>query len=290
MNPKTASIVLCFLTLISCDFRKSVNKNLKTGMVTKGNGLSCEDVFLTVDEETIERNTFTYGEEFILNFNNMEGFERMDNHASPGMSLLVTDEHGDTLLKKRDLYADLTNGTDHSPLLLMANVMIADPIHSKGSYTLLVSIWDKKSDGLFTAKFDFDVLANDQIVIESDHTSYREIFLYSQQRQQVITDNRAGFSENIYMMFEGLEGFSKEGNMVSIGLSLMVEDASGKVLVNEEDLIGESGFQYSEFHTQMAANFILTGSQVNNPVKYEIYIWDKKGEGLIRATTQLHIE
>lgn len=290
MNARIVIITTTFITLISCDFRKSVYKDLKTGMLSKGDGLSCEDVYLSWGEKKIERNTFIYGEEVVLNLNNIEGFERVDGHAFPGMDLWVTDEQGDTLLKKHDLYAGLQSGTALSPLLLKANVMVADPIHSGGKYTLDVRVWDKKSDGIFNVTLGFEVVANDQIAIESDQTNFREIYLYSQERQQVITNNRAGFNENIYMMFEGLEGYAVENNAVSIGLSIEVEDASGKLLVNERDLIGEDLFGYSEFHSQMAASFILTGSHVQNPVQYEVFIWDKKGDGTIRATTQLHIE
>ena len=290
MKIRTLFIVLCLLSTISCDFRKSVYKDLQTGMVTKGDGLSSEDVYLAIGEETIRRNSFIYGEEFYVNFNNIEGFERIDNHVFPGMRLIVTSENGDTVLKNRDLYAGLTSGTDHSPLLLTSEVTVADPIHSNEEYTLFITIWDKKGDGVFTAELDFDVVPNDQINIESNHITYREIYLYSQQRRRVITDNTAGFNEKVFMMFEGLDGFAKEGEMTSIGLSITVKDSEGNLIVNQEDLIGASGKDYSEVHSQLAPNFILTGSQINNPIEYEIIIWDKKGEGSIKASAQLQIE
>lgn len=290
MKIRTLSIAIGLLSVISCDFRKSVSKDLVTGMVTKGDGLSSEDVYLTTGDETIQRNTFTYGEELSLSFNNIEGFERIDNHVFPGMSLIVISENGDTVLKNLDLYAGLASGTDHSPLLLTSEVTVADPIHSNGEYTLFVNIWDKKGDGVFTAELDFDVVPNDQIDIECNHITYREIYLYSQQRQRVITNNTAGFNENVFMMFEGLEGFVKEGEMISIGLSLTVKDSEGNLIVNEGDLMDASGMDYSEVHSQLAPNFILTGSQINNPVECEINIWDKKGEGSIKTSTQLQIE
>lgn len=290
MKTRTILTLFCLLTTISCDIRKSVYKDLKTGMVTKGEGLSSEDVFLTIAEMPISKNTFIYGEVFQVNFNNIEGFERVDNHVFPGMSLIITKENGDTLLKNRDIYADLTSGTDHSPLLLTSEVTVASPIHSNGKYTLVITIWDKKGDGVFSAELDFDVIPNDRIEIESKQVTYNEIYLYSQQKSKVITNNIAGFNENIYIMLEGLEGFEKEEDMVNIGLSMSVMDANNNLIVDEDDLMDNSGFDDSEFHNQLAPNFILSGSQVSNPVKCEIIIWDKRGAGSIKVTTQLNIE
>ena len=52
----------------------------------------------------------------------------------------------------------------------------------------------------------------------------------------------------------------------------------------------QTGMDYSEVHSRLAPNFILTGSQINNPVEYEIIIWDKKGNSSIKASTQLQIQ
>lgn len=290
MKTRTIIIFIYLLTMISCDFRNSVYKDLKTGMITKGKGLSCEDVFLTIGEMTIYKNTFIYGDVFKVNFKNIEGFESIDGHVFPGMSLIVTKENGDTLLKNNDIYADLISGTNHSPLLLTSEVTVAYPIHSNGKYTLDITIWDKKGDGVFTAKLDFDVIPNDRIEIEPNQVTYDEIYLYSQKKRKVITDNIAGFGENIYIMLEGLEGFKKEENMVNIGLSMTVMDAKNNLIVNEENLMGNSGLDYTEFHSQLAPNFILSGTQVSNPIKCDIIIWDKRGVGSIKVSTQLNIE
>jgi len=290
MKTRALSIVLGVFTFLSCDFSKSVNKNLISGLLTKGDGLSCEEVYLSMDDETILRKTFEYGEEFMLIFNNVEGFELIEDHAFPGMTLSVVSQDGDTVLFEPDLYSDLTKGTDYSPLLLNSMLLVADPMHSNEEYTLFVDIWDKKGDGVFTAKLDFKVEPNILISIESNEISFQEVYLYSQERGLIVTDQTASFDENIHMMFEGLEGFVREGDMVSIGMSLSIEDSEGNPIVNEDDLMGASDFHYSEIHDRVSANFFLTGSEINNPIYCEVVIWDKRGEGRIKASTQIQIE
>jgi hypothetical protein len=283
-------VAIVWILLLSCDARQSVSKDLVTGLVTRGNGLSCEDVYLTIGEETIQRNTFTYGEEFQVNFNDTEGFERVDNLAFPGMQLAVVNMHGDTLLHYEDLYANLANGTDLSPLLLTAEVTAADPIHSKQEHTLHIHIWDKKGEGTFTAKLQFSVVQDEEIEIQSSGITYNEIYLFSQPRNMTIIDHRAGFDETVYMLFEGLDGFEVERGMVDIGLSLKIEDANGEMIIDEKDLLAGSPQGYPDVNSQLAPNFVISGSEVNNPVTCEIRIWDKKGENSISATTRLDIE
>jgi len=290
MKTKALSIILSLLINISCDFRKSMAQDLVTGLVTRGNGLSCGSVTLTVDEKSVQSSRFTYGETFQLNFNNMEGFVSVAGHVFPGMSLVVTGQNGDTILSTQDLYAEYQEGMDLSPLLLISTVTVADPIHSKGSYTLMVNIWDKKGDGIFTADLDFTVVPNDQIKVESKQLSYKEIYLYSEQTGKVITDQKASFSENVYILIEGLDGLVEENGSFSVGLGMKVADADGNLIIDEEDLLGDSGYSYVQLHGQLSAHFILTGSQVPNPVDVEILVWDKHGDGQMNISTQLRIE
>jgi len=290
MKTKALSIILSLLISISCDFRKSVAQDPVTGLVTRGNGLSCESVTLTVDEKTVQSSRFTYGETFHVNFNNMEGFVSVAGHVFPGMSLVVTGQNGDTILSTQDLYAEYQEGMDLSPLLLISTVTVADPIHSNGSYTLMVNIWDKKGDGKFTADLDFTVVPNDQIKVESEQMSYKEIYLFSEQRGKVITDQKGRFNENIYILIEGLDGLVEENGSFSVGLGMKVADADGNLIIDEEDLLGDSGYSYEQLHGQLSAHFILTGSHVPNPVDVEILVWDKHGDGRMNIFTQLRIE
>jgi len=257
---------------------------------TRGDGLSCEDVYLSDGEKKIQRNTFIYGEKFNLNFNNIEGFKKIEDFAFPGMQLSVINQAGDTVLKNNDLYAEYTDGINLTPLLLKTNLTVADPIHSLNEYTLQINIWDKKGGGIFKARLDFDVVPNDQIIIESRDASYDEIYLFSGNSNSVITGSDASFNETVYMLFEGLEGFKHEGGMVRFGLSIVASDAEGEMILNEEDLIGDEGMELSEFTSQIAPNFSINDPNVKNPVQCDIIIWDKNSESRIKASAKLNLK
>ena len=290
MNFKTFLIALLISPVISCEFNKSVNKDLITGLVTKGDGLSCESVYLSNSLDKINRSSFIYGEKIYVNFNDIDGFSKDGDNVFPGLQLLVLGMNGDTVMYHNDLYENNPDGFDISPLLLQGNITVAKPIHSGNEYTLFVSIWDKKGEGTYKAEMDFDVISNNQIKVENNSISYAEIYLFSQERNTVITGNEAKFNENIFMIFEGLEGFRIEDGKAAIGLSLKGKDAEGKVILNEDDLIGDLSMEASELKNQLAPNFIFSGSDIENPVTCEVMIWDKRSDNSIKAQIALNIQ
>ena len=290
LKSKMLAYAILLASVYSCNFAQSVNKDLVTGLVTRGNGLICDEVYLASDREVLKRNTFVYGESFIVNFDGIEGFNRTDENAFPGMQLVVTSQQGDTVMYQEDLYADYADGIKFSPLELYTEVTVADPIHSKGEYTLLVNIWDKKGKGTFRANLDFTVVPNDKIGITGNQISYDEIYLFSKDKGSTITDNRVGFNETIYLLFEGLEGLVVESGAVYLGLSMIIKDADGNLILEEEDLIGDEGMSYPDIHSRLAPKFILTGSHTSDPVTCEISIWDKKSTASIKASTQLNVQ
>jgi len=283
-------LIALLFTSYSCNFAQSVEKDLQSGLTTRGKGLSCTDVYLSDGENILKRNAFIYGETFYVNFDGMDGFQRDGQHAFPDMRLLVIGERGDTAMYLTDLYAAYKDGIDFSPLKLYAEVTVADPMHSDGSYTLFVDVGDKRGDGTFKATLEFTVVRDEKIKIESNQLSYQEIYLFSQQRNLSITNGRAGFDENIYLLFEGLDGFSVSNGQVELGLSLVLTDANGNRILDESDLFGGSAMSYEDVHAQVAPNFILTGSEIANPVRCRVRIWDKSSEAWIRASTELVVE
>jgi hypothetical protein len=293
MNSNTFVSFVLLLALSSCDVRQSVNKDLVTGLLTRGDGLSCDDVYLSIDDEQISRNTFVYGETFYLNFSNIEGFSKVDENAFPGMLLCVTNESGDTIMHTGDMYADYADGISFTPLLLKANLTVARPIQSNQNYTLSVKIWDKQGDGIFTAELPFSVTGNEKIKVENNIATCDEIYLFSKEKDRVITDGKIGFNETVYIIFEGISGFHEENGKVFAGLKLQTTDNVQNVILSYDDLFEsyeETGISVDDFKTQINASIIFREGEVVNPVLCEVTIFDKKSDASVKATTELFLE
>jgi hypothetical protein len=280
------------LALLSCDFRKSVNKDLTTGLITKGDGLSCEEVWLSVNDEKIERNSFVYGELFYLHFSNMEGFSKVDESVFPGMLMWVTDEAGDTVFQTEDLYAAYSNGMNLSPLLLQANLTVGNPMHSNHKYTVYIKIWDKKDKGTFTAEMPFSIIENDKISIEKNNIIYDEIYLYSVDRDKAIIDGSVAFNETVYLIFEGLEGFTEDNGNVFPGLKFLATDNSNNIILDFADLFSsysETGINTVDFKTQIFVTIKFTRGEINNPIHCETLLFDKKSNSNIKVSTDVNV-
>lgn len=182
---------------------------------------------------------------------------------------------------------------DISPLLLMSEVTVAAPIRSNGDYTLTVNIWDKKGKGSFRGKLDFEVVPNDKILIDVVNVSFNEVYIYSKERSRVSPDNVVKFEENTYFIFEGLTGFKEENGLVYPGLRLKGIDSKGNVILDYDDLFAdytETGLSVTDFNSRVASNFILTGTEFNNPFHCEVTIWDKKSDAKITSTADLVVK
>lgn len=292
MPTQIISIIIFSLTLLSCDFRKSVHADLKTGIVTKGDGLSCEDVWISVDDQEIDRNTFIYGEMFLMHFNNMEGFKRENGNAFPGMFMWVMGESGDTVFKTEDLYSDYLNGISLTPLLLKANLTVGSPMHSNHKYKVFIKIWDKKDKGTFTAEMPFNIIENDKIKIEKNNISYDEIYLYSIDRDRAIIDGNVLFNETVYLIFEGLSGFTELNGNVFPGLKFQAVDNSKEIIMDYPDLFSsyeKTGIGVSDFRAQIYVTLKFTQGQADNPINCETLLFDKKSDSNIKVSTAVNV-
>jgi hypothetical protein len=293
MTSKITYVLMVSLVLISCDFRKSVSKNLITDLITKGDGLSCEEVYLTLDGEKTNRTTFIYGEKFYLNFDGMEGFNKEHENVFPGMVMWVTDEAGDTIYQTEDMYANYLNGMNFSPLLLKANLTVATPMHSNHKYTAFIKIWDKKDKGTFTVELPFNIIENDKISIEKNNISYDEIYLYSADRDKAIADGVVNFNENIYLIFEGLSGVIEENGNVYPGFKLLATDNSKNIILDYADLFesyAETGVGSDDFKTQFYVTVKFTQGEIENPIHCEMLLFDKKSNANLKITTDLIVQ
>ena len=290
MKYKLLPLALLLSCLLSCQTNTSVKKDLVTGLISQGNGITCDNVQLSDGNNRIQRNTFTYGEKFHLNFDNISGFESVNNAVFPGMELLVVGQKGDTVMHNPDLYGNSSKGIDISPLLLQAKITAANPIHSNNTYTLIVSIWDKKGTGTFKSEMDFTVIPNKNIEVENVNIFYDELYLFSKERNSAITTNEIKFNETIYMIFEGLKGFTIEDGKAYLGLSIVGTNSEGEIILNEADLVGDSSIEVNDLKNRISPNFTFSGSVIKNPVNCEITVWDKKSENKIKAITELHIK
>lgn len=291
------SRIILFVSSLSlfiggCNFSKSVKVDLLTGLSTSGDLLSCEDVFLSVNRHKVNRNTFTYGEQFYLNFSDVKGMKSENGMVFPDLGMFVLDKSGDTIVRVKDLYNQFPDGIKSSPVELSVKLTVASPIHSGKDYTLFVKIHDKKDKGSYTAKLDFKVSANQKLIVEANKVSCNEIYLFSKNTGEVITDNKVSVNDKMYLVFEGVSGISEADGKVFPGLSMKATGNNGAVIFNSDDLFADSsgsGLSAADLKTQVSASLSFTSGVVKNPVHITVVLRDKKSDANIKATTDIEV-
>jgi hypothetical protein len=281
------------MVLTGCQFSRSVKKDLISGLTSSGNGLTCEEVYLSVNNKRTSSPSFNYGELVYLIFRDIKGFKQENGNSFPFMQILVTGMSGDTLLLVDDLYSEYKGGMNYSPLQLTATLTVATPMKSGSEYLLNVVIKDRKGPGVYTSKLKFTIKGNDNIKVEPLNVSYNEIYLFSKGNNKVITDGKISSDDEIYIIVEGLKGFKEENGMVFPGLSLKGTDSAGTVAMNYEDMFSvynAEGIAVSDFNARVSAHFKLTGSEFSNPLHIELVLWDKKSSAKLRIVTDLTVK
>jgi len=148
--------VLMLIVLSACN--QSVNKDLTTGAYSRGKGLACDDVYIQINGEQKQQNTFDLNSKIKIVFDDVSGFEKIDGKVFPGLSMKILANETENIADFTDLLADLKNGTDLHPLVLNANFNTApEYFDTTKKYKLFVKIWDKKGKGIFTYELPFTV-------------------------------------------------------------------------------------------------------------------------------------
>ena len=289
----TFYVILFSIVIAGCHFSRSVKKDFVSGLTSTGSGLTCEEVYLKVNDERTDRNSFIYGEIVNLVFEDVKGFKQENGKSFPKMQIIVNSLSGDTVFFADNLYSEYTEGMNFSSLQLTGDLTVAAPIKTGGEYLLTVTIKDRKGAGIYLSKLKFSVKGNDKIKIEPLNVSYNEVYLYSQGKDKVINDGVISFDDNIYILAEGIKGFKEENGLVFPGISFRGSDASGKAIFNYEDMFSDystTGIAVSDFNTKISAHFKLTGSEFNNPLHAEIIIWDKKSSARMKISTDMTVK
>jgi hypothetical protein len=98
-------------------------------------------------------------------------------------------------------------------------------------------------------------------------------------------------NENVYLIFEGLSGFTESNSNVFPGMKFKALDNEKKILMEYDDLFSsytETGLNSVDFRTQIYISLKFPGQAVN-PINCEAILFDKKSNSNIKVTTDINV-
>jgi hypothetical protein len=286
---------LLLITLSSCSYSKSksVSKNFSLGLETFGKNLSCDKVDIYADDAVLSGNEVYYGQVLKFRFENLKGLKNVNGKIFPGLKMYVLNSKKDTMIVYEDLYEEYNGGLALDPFTALAEITVGNPIFSNADYTAHILIWDKKSKGnTFSSKFKFKPLPNKFNKITEKGVSAKEVYLFSKRTNEVLLKNEIKIMEQVYIYFNGVEGFTEVDNTIFAGASLKAIDGNNKVLMDKSDLFeeySESGIDAESFIELFSLSFYVIEKNVKNPITVQSKIWDKKSNSYLEFETQCTI-
>ncbi|MGV3632181.1 MAG: hypothetical protein ACO1O6_13310 [Bacteroidota bacterium] len=231
---------LLYLTLAllaaSCKYETKIDPGSGSQIRVKSEGLDYRDVEISVNGKKSGLKVFDYGDEITLRFVNVEGFKRVGGKIYPGLKLLVVNKAGDSLLYYDDMY-DGEDPVELDPVTLTASIVAANPMRTGEILTARLDFWDKKGSGKMHVDFEFSTKANDNIAIKAKKLEYDEIYIFSNKKQRVVSDNTYENDDMLYFILEGVKGFKEQDGIIFPCLMLDVTNEKDEVILHEDNIL-----------------------------------------------------
>ncbi|MFN5418179.1 MAG: hypothetical protein ACK5B9_14070 [Flavobacteriia bacterium] len=285
--------ILAFsLILNSC--QNSVETNLSSGNSIKlsSEGMTCEEVEILVNGEKRDLEEYQYGDKISLNFINVEGLKRVGGKAFPGLKLLITNIKGDTMLFLKDVYEN-TEGQKFDPMTLVADITAANPMFSGNKFLANLDFWDKKGDAKLHAEFRFSTNSNELIGVKSKNISYKEIYIYSEKNQKVISDNLFENDDKIYFILEGLEGFKVQDGLVFPGCMIEVKNKAGEVILHEDNMLQlyyDNGINFENVYEKIYFSLNDVALKSSNELFVHALFIDRLSDAALTMDTKISLK
>ena len=287
-----AFTTIALLLLNSCNFNKSINKDLDTGATSTGNGLSCDDIRVMMsDASVVSSNEFVDGSRVTISFNNMKGFTRIGKKVYIGMSIEVRSKSGKLIEQNNDLFAD-RQWFAIDPVSVSAYFNAEFNEQKDKDYIVKIRIWDKKGKGTFNYEMPYSVKPNEVLTIKSKGLSAESVELFDLDFGYRIVKNDLFQADQHEFRFAGLRGFTEENGKAFVDGSVKITDADGKMILNAENLFSdykESGISAKDVSELVSIKFNFGQDKVKSPVMIEAAVTDLKSGKSISAKTKMDL-
>ncbi|MBC9798269.1 hypothetical protein [Sinomicrobium weinanense] len=277
----------------ACEFNQSVHKDLKTGALSKGDGIACESITMEVNGTKDHRNTFVFGEKVNLVFNDLTGFTKIDGKTYPFLSLDIVKNEKDTVLSYANLLGDIKEGTDLSPLQLQANFTAALPHGNNEKYKLYIHIWDGKGKGNFSYELPFTIKKSELLDIERSDITYQNIYLWNESLGQPVLDKTIDFDHTLRLILEGITGLEETEGKIYPVFSIDLVDSAGNIMLSNPNVFSAyetTGINAADFKKQASAKITFQKGKVNNPCKLTATLKDRHSKKKIVVAAALEIK
>ncbi|MDB5150275.1 MAG: hypothetical protein JWQ57_4295 [Mucilaginibacter sp.] len=139
-----AAIIICCIILPGCNFSRGVKTDLITGLKLSYKGFSVRDAILVdTGGNKLNSNKVQLNTKIAIAVIGVENYGLKDGKTYPGLSLLVTDKNGKSMLNAADFFESSEGYPPAQASELRGTITVGRPMISGQTYHVKVRIWDK---------------------------------------------------------------------------------------------------------------------------------------------------
>jgi hypothetical protein len=250
----------------------------------KNQGLSCAEIYNTIDKERVTKKQVRLGEVLKIHFKGMEGFTIRKGKVYPAMSVEVLSANGQHVLSLDNAFNDLSDTGIPQAFgnTLSADIGVDDPMEDGESYTARFKIWDAIGTGFMFYETEFSVHGRKP---KQEHVAAQDIVSSGLTIENMVfaKDNKPSqfgvfeIGDKVQAVLLDVKGFKQgEDRLHSFDLDVEVIGPSGEIVLKQEALLGEHGHIYLEDATA-GSPYVLLDTTNYVPGKYNVSmrVYDK---------------
>ncbi|WP_350287125.1 hypothetical protein [uncultured Croceitalea sp.] len=286
-NTKHILFVVAALGVLSCNLNDSSKIDYENAIETKSNGLSIDEVFISLEDQQPGENTFIYGQTFYTNFKGLNGFVFENGDFFPELDVYVVSKAGDTVMQSDRLFGGY--GQPKDVPALNGSLILANPILSGEKYTAHYRLSDVKGGGEFFSKMEFELIKDPNISVVENGLTAKEVYLFDRMANRVISDGMVIAGRSLSLDFQFLADYQMPNGTIDLGMETSVVDSDGNIIVRNPDALKNTSYKKLEPGQAVQSTLTLSEGRFNNPLKWIVRIWDKNGSGEIEAAAEITV-
>ncbi len=289
---KTIKLISLFLP-VSFLLWACGDKSEKTSgeiITVRPEGITSERIWLEVNDMEETRNTFTYGEQVKMLFNNVKGFTEINRKTYPAMSLTVIKNGKDTVNHNPRLLDAFSEGTELKPLLLHASVPMVFSHDKNDKYEWILHITDRKGQGRLAARMPFTVRPAVFCKVKNRNLSYTKAYLWDETDKKVVADGKINPEHTYKFYIEGLTGLQEKNQRIFPSFSVKLLNADKDILILKPGLLTKQYPDGMEAGLLAARPFIVKIRFPKNQKQYflTVMVRDRQSDRLLRFKMELN--
>ncbi len=261
-------------------------------IVLKEQGIHAKAIVVSNGEGILFDPIYQYGQQIYVVFSELDGLTSADEKYYPNLDVTLVSKKGDSIFSQQNLFGS----DDLVPPILESsfNFMLAfdEKVAIGETYTLYCRVRDTRSDHVLQTEMDFKIINNPYIEVVKDGLDYSRVYLFSEDRQTVITDNTVVMGERVSLVFKDVAGFTPSEEGVKLELDYTITDSLGNNVIDNTGFFIKKGEADELKRGDVTMTFQLIGDEAydfNASLVLTMKVSDKLSEVKLEGATRLFV-